>query len=58
MSEVIHTEQLSRAFNGQPAVRALDLAVPKQSVYAFLGPNGAGKSTTIRLLLGLLRPDS
>ena len=58
MSEVIHTAQLSRAFNGQPAVRALDLAVPKQSVYAFLGPNGAGKSTTIRLLLGLLKPDT
>ena len=58
MSDVIHTRQLSRAFNGQPAVRALDLTVPKESVYAFLGPNGAGKSTTIRLLLGLLRPDS
>jgi ABC-2 type transport system ATP-binding protein len=58
MSDVIHTGQLSRAFNGQPAVRALDLAVPRGSVYAFLGPNGAGKSTTIRLLLGLLRPDS
>jgi len=58
MSDVIHTAGLARAFNGQPAVRALDLAVPKGSVYAFLGPNGAGKSTTIRLLLGLLRPDS
>lgn len=58
MSEVIQTTQLSRAFRGQPAVRAIDLAVPKGSVYAFLGPNGAGKSTTIRLLLGLLRPDS
>jgi ABC-type multidrug transport system ATPase subunit len=57
MSEIIHTAQLSRAFNGQPAVRALDITVPRESVYAFLGPNGAGKSTTIRLLLGLLRPD-
>jgi lantibiotic transport system ATP-binding protein len=58
MSEVIQTERLSRAFGGQPAVRELDLAVPKGSVYAFLGPNGAGKTTTIRLLLSLLRPDS
>ena len=58
MSEVIQTAGLSRAFNGQPAVTALDLAVPKGSVYAFLGPNGAGKTTTIRLLLSLLRPDS
>lgn len=54
MSDVIHTAQLARAFNGQPAVRALDLSVPKGSVFVFLGPNGAGKSTTIRLLLGLL----
>jgi ABC-type multidrug transport system ATPase subunit len=58
MPEVIRTERLARAFNRQPAVRSLDLAVPQGSVYAFLGPNGAGKSTTIRLLLGLLRPDS
>jgi ABC-type multidrug transport system ATPase subunit len=58
MPEVIRTERLARAFNRQPAVRSLDLAVPKGSVYAFLGPNGAGKSTTIRLLLGLLKPDS
>jgi len=58
MSDVIHTVQLSRAFGGQTVVRSLDLSVPKGSVYAFLGPNGAGKSTTIRLLLGLLRPDS
>ena len=28
-----------------------------QSIYGFLGPNGAGKSTTIRLILGLQRPD-
>ena len=58
MPEVIHTERLSRTFHGQPAVRALELRVPEGSVYAFLGPNGAGKSTTIRLLLGLLKPDT
>jgi ABC-2 type transport system ATP-binding protein len=35
----------------------IDLYVPRGSVYGFLGPNGSGKTTTIRLLLGLLRPD-
>ncbi len=40
-----------------PAVRGLSLTVPKGSVYGFLGPNGAGKSTTIRMMLGLQRPD-
>ena len=32
--------------------------VEEGEVHGFLGPNGAGKSTTIRVLLGLLRPDS
>jgi ABC-type multidrug transport system ATPase subunit len=38
-------------------VRGLNLSVPPGSVYAFLGPNGAGKSTTIRMILGLQRPN-
>ncbi len=38
-------------------MRGLNLSVPPQSVYGFLGPNGAGKSTTIRMVLGLQRPD-
>jgi ABC-2 type transport system ATP-binding protein len=37
-------------------VDALDLAVPRGSVFGFLGPNGAGKTTTIRMLLGLVAP--
>jgi ABC-2 type transport system ATP-binding protein len=40
------------------AVEALDLDVPAGGVHGFLGPNGSGKTTTIRMLLGLIRPDS
>ena len=40
------------------AVEALDLDVPAGGVHGFLGPNGSGKTTTIRMLLGLVRPDS
>jgi ABC-2 type transport system ATP-binding protein len=40
------------------AVQRLDMHVPKGAVYGFLGPNGSGKTTTIRLLLGLLKPEA
>ena len=40
------------------ALQALNLRVPKNSIFGFLGPNGAGKTTTIKLLLGLSRPTS
>ncbi|PYP72240.1 MAG: ABC transporter ATP-binding protein [Gemmatimonadetes bacterium] len=39
-------------------IRDLDLHVPAGSIYGFLGPNGSGKTTTIRLVLGLLRPQA
>jgi ABC-2 type transport system ATP-binding protein len=41
-----------------PAVCDLTLEVRQGEVFGLIGPNGAGKSTTIRLLLGLIRPDA
>jgi ABC-2 type transport system ATP-binding protein len=42
----------------RPAVDRLDLTVRRGEFYALLGPNGAGKTTTLRIVSGLLRPDS
>ena len=42
----------------RPAVDGLDLAVRAGEFYALLGPNGAGKTTTLRMVAGLLAPDS
>jgi ABC-2 type transport system ATP-binding protein len=39
-------------------VKNLSLRVPAGSIYGFLGANGSGKTTTIRMLLGMLKPDS
>ena len=49
----IETRGLTKRFGHQTAVNAVDLAVPRGSVFGFLGPNGSGKTTTIRLALGL-----
>lgn len=49
---------LCRSFAGVPAVENLSFEIPQGSLFALLGPNGAGKTTTVRLLLGLIGPDS
>jgi ABC-2 type transport system ATP-binding protein/sodium transport system ATP-binding protein len=40
------------------AVDGLSFSVPQGEVYGLLGPNGAGKTTTLRMITGLLTPDS
>jgi ABC-2 type transport system ATP-binding protein len=54
----IQTEGLRRTFEGFTALEALDLEVPRGSLFALLGPNGAGKSTTIKILTTLLLPSA
>ncbi|MFN3727745.1 MAG: ABC transporter ATP-binding protein [Allosphingosinicella sp.] len=54
----IGAKGLFKAFDGKPAVNGIDLQVPQGSIYGILGPNGAGKTTTIRMLLGIIEPDS
>ena len=59
MTEIaIEVEGLTKSFDGRIVVRDLSLKVPKGEIYGFLGPNGSGKTTTIRMLCGLLTPDS
>ena len=42
----------------RPAIDGLDLTVRTGEFYSLLGPNGAGKTTTLRIVAGLLRPDT
>ena len=58
MDAVIETRELRKSYGKFEAVRGLSLNVPRGSVCAFLGQNGAGKSSTLRMLLGMARPDS
>ncbi|MEM8903536.1 MAG: ABC transporter ATP-binding protein [Actinomycetota bacterium] len=52
----ISTRDLTYEFAPGVGAAGVDLDVPAGTVYGFLGPNGAGKSTTIRMLVGLVRP--
>jgi ABC-2 type transport system ATP-binding protein len=54
----IEAKGLFKSFDGKPAVRGIDIAVPEGSIYGILGPNGAGKTTTLRMLLGIIEPDA
>jgi ABC-2 type transport system ATP-binding protein len=55
---VVEVQGLSKRYGGKLAVDNLSFTVEPGWVTGFLGPNGAGKSTTMRLLLGLDRPDA
>src|SRR6202162_5032592 len=54
----IDVEGLTKSFDGRTVVRDLSMQVKRGSISAFLAPNGSGKTTTIRMLCGLLTPDS
>lgn len=56
--QIIETENLTKYYGKTPVVDSLSLSVPEGSVYGFIGPNGAGKSTTMKMLLGLVKPNS
>ena len=57
--ELEHVTKTYRSRGGPTrAVDDLTMAIPRGGVHGFLGPNGSGKTTTIRILLGLIRPNS
>ena len=53
----IKLSHINKSF-GDFAIRDLNLTMPSGTICGLVGENGAGKSTTIRLLMGVLRPDS
>jgi len=49
---------ISKEYDGVRAVDQVSFEVQRGDVYGFLGPNGAGKTTTIRMIMGIINPDS
>jgi len=54
----IDVKGLTKKFGDRTVVQNLSMQVKRGSIYGFLGPNGSGKTTPIRMLCGLLTPDS
>ena len=54
----IDVRGLNKSFGKKHVVKDFSLQVRRGEIYGFLGPNGSGKTTSIRMLCGLLKPDS
>ena len=54
----IDVKGLNKSFGDKHVVKDFALQVRRGEIYGFLGPNGSGKTTSIRMLCGLLKPDS
>ena len=58
VNSAITTYQLKKSFGDITAVNGISFDVRRNEIFGIVGPDGAGKTTTIRMLCGLLRPDS
>ena len=56
--QALQVDAVTKTFGQRAAVDDVSFAVRPGEVFGFLGPNGSGKTTTIRMALGILRPDS
>jgi len=55
---MILLENLTKRYGDFTAVDGIDLEVEAAQIFGLLGPNGAGKTTTLRMIAGILKPDS
>jgi len=55
---MLELNNLIKQYDGIKAVDNIELKIEKGDIFGFLGPNGAGKTTTIRMIMGIIEPDS
>ncbi|HEX9740086.1 MAG TPA: ABC transporter ATP-binding protein [Ignavibacteriaceae bacterium] len=58
MNDVIKIDNLKKSYGDIVAVNGVSYSVARSEMFGLVGPDGAGKTTTIRMLIGLLKPDS
>ncbi|MEZ5021747.1 MAG: ATP-binding cassette domain-containing protein [Chitinophagales bacterium] len=54
---IVKAEKLTKSFDKNVALNAIDITIPKGKIFGLLGPNGAGKTTFIRLITQIFGPD-
>ena len=55
---MLSLRKIDKNFDNLKAVNQISFKVERGDIYGFLGPNGAGKTTTIRMIMGIMQPDS
>ncbi len=55
---LIRLESVHKSFGGPPVLDGIDLEIPRHNTTVILGPSGAGKSVALKLMIGLLKPES
>jgi ABC-2 type transport system ATP-binding protein len=58
MTPAVQLESATRTYGKVVAVRDLSMSIEPGEMFGLIGPDGAGKTTTIRMMCGLLKPDS
>lgn len=58
MNALVHFRAVSKVFGNDVAVSDVNLEIPRGQITALIGPSGCGKSTILRLIVGLLTPDT
>ena len=58
MTDIVTLTNLTKTYNGLPALRDVTMTIPSGKIVGLLGPNGSGKTTLIKILNGLLQPTS
>lgn len=58
MENVIEIQNLSKTYKNGRGIQNITLSIPRGEIFGFLGPNGAGKTTAMKIMTGLITPDS